>query len=110
MKSLAATALISFALLGLATSTTARAAEPAGPSGELWPAVHTGLSAPDVGPIVFGIVAEGVHMATFAGCFLALDDNQTCAEIAGKARDKVTAEAVSPGLSGASAEPASSSR
>ncbi|HEY4223241.1 MAG TPA: hypothetical protein VGO62_17910 [Myxococcota bacterium] len=51
--------------------------------------IATGLHAPDVGPLVAGVVIEGVHTLVFAGCFLALDDGDTCIEIAGKARDDV---------------------
>ncbi len=53
------------------------------------PVFETGLSAPDVGPLVQGVIAEGVHTLVFAGCFLALDDGQTCVEIAGHARDDI---------------------
>jgi hypothetical protein len=51
--------------------------------------IRTGLQAPDVAPLVHGIVTESVHTLVFAGCFLALDDNATCIDIAGKARDDV---------------------
>ena len=50
----------------------------------------TGLQAPDVEPLMRGLLAEGVQVAVFAACFLALDDDQTCIEIAGKARTSAT--------------------
>lgn len=55
------------------------------------PVWQSGISAPDVAPLVHGVVAESVQTLVFAGCFLALDDGPTCIQIAGRARDGVTA-------------------
>ena len=43
-----------------------------------------------------GLVTQGVQMLAFAGCFLALDDDQTCIEVATRARDQAIAAITQP--------------
>ena len=69
---------VALTLGSLAFATPARAA-----------GVSTGIQATDVAPLVRGVFAQSVQVFVYAGCFLALDDDQTCIEIAGKARDGV---------------------
>lgn len=77
------TLAVTFAALAFALPTRAA------PKGEVLFA--TGLHAHEVEPLVRGVLAQGLQVAVFTTCFLALDDNQTCLEISGKARAEVEA-------------------
>ena len=96
----AAALALALALLAPAVRAAPTAPLVVAPSAALAPAsasvgFHTGLHAPDVGPLVVGVVADGAQMLVFAGCFLALDDNDTCIDLAGKARDRTALLALS---------------
>lgn len=75
--------VVSFAALALALPAQAA------PKGEL--VFSTGLHAHEIEPLVRGVLAQGLQVAAFATCFLALDDDQTCIEISGRVRAELEA-------------------
>jgi hypothetical protein len=85
------TALLAFLALSFAAATRASASEANAtpPAPHVDTRLKTGLHANDVGPIVAGVAAESAQVFVYAGCVLALDDHETCIEIASKARDAV---------------------